>query len=264
MKYAPCQVRCSKQYAGRRWGIRVHAVEGVGYGLQRMPPCAYPKLYPSLLFSSSDHSNWLLGGQDIASTKGTVQDVFRGGVSAPKQPPHPTGRGKGAARGAAAHKKTPKTPQQEPRHARAPAKHQELADARTSKIEGGTERGTGGNGEEPKGKAAAEIATRRQAAALVKDFASVENVSLAFGLQKSRQGGDRSFGDGGPYGYGFSTHTTQYSASTAGGGSSRGKADGDEERDLEEASFTIANPLFGDTTRAVGRQPKNSRAADDR
>jgi len=147
-----------------------------------------------------------------------------GGGSALDQNPHLAGQGKGGARGAAAHTKRPKTTQ--PRHGRASTKHREPTSARTMKIRDSTERSSTGNG-----------GSKVKSAALVKDLASVGNVALAFGLREDGQGGGRSFEEDDFYNRTqYSTHTTQYSVSNAGGESSHGKGAAGEQRDPGEPS----------------------------
>lgn len=79
-------------------------------------------------------------------------------------------------------------------------------------------------------------------------------IAVAFGLKKDRE--DDTFS--------YTSAKTQFSVSIAGGGGSiasglgvvRASSDESDDDDLGEASRAIPNPIFGDTSRAVGRQPK--------
>lgn len=83
-----------------------------------------------------------------------------------------------------------------------------------------------------------------------------DSVAVEFGLKKDREDDTFSF---------TSSAKTQFSVSVAGGGGSNGlgiaraSSDESDDEDLGEASRAIANPIFGHTSRAVGRQPKNKR-----
>ncbi|CAN0289488.1 unnamed protein product [Ectocarpus sp. 4 AP-2014] len=81
-----------------------------------------------------------------------------------------------------------------------------------------------------------------------------DSVAVEFGLKKDREDDTFSY---------TSSARTQFSVSVAGGGGSNGlgiaraSSDESDDEDLGEASRAIANPIFGHTSRAVGRQPKN-------
>ncbi|CAM9128093.1 unnamed protein product [Ectocarpus sp. 6 AP-2014] len=83
-----------------------------------------------------------------------------------------------------------------------------------------------------------------------------DSVAVEFGLSKDREDDIFSY---------TSSAKTQFSVSVAGGGGSNGlgivraSSDESDDEDLGEASRAIANPIFGHTSRAVGRQPKNKR-----
>ena len=192
-----------------------------------------------------------------------IQNFFGGMVNPWNAKSRPSGRGKVFARGAAVRESFPIKPEPDTREARAETNHGAAANTGETESEDGTVCtvwGSNASGESNAeaaavAAAAAAIGAIRGQSALVKDFARVENVALAFGLRKDRPGEGHSFEEDGSYLCGSSAHT-QYSVST-GGGSSVGRRGGTDERhDLREASRAIANPLFGDATRAVGRQPK--------
>ncbi|CAN0338607.1 unnamed protein product [Ectocarpus sp. 12 AP-2014] len=83
-----------------------------------------------------------------------------------------------------------------------------------------------------------------------------DSVAVEFGLKNDREDDTFSY---------TSSAKTQFSVSVADGGGSNGlgivrdSSEESDDDDLGEASRAIANPIFGDTSRAVGRQPKNKR-----
>ncbi|CAN0309116.1 unnamed protein product, partial [Ectocarpus fasciculatus] len=85
-----------------------------------------------------------------------------------------------------------------------------------------------------------------------------DSVAVTFGLKKDRE--DDTFS----YTSSAKTATTHFSVGggsiASGWGIHRASSDeSDDDDDLGEASRAIANPIFGNTSRAVGRQPKHKR-----
>lgn len=116
--------------------------------------------------------------------------------------------------------------------------------------------------------AAAGGAATRTAAKPGRDSVGIDNVAEAFGLSEEKDGGHRSLGGGSSYVYTSST-SKHHSVSTVGGGSTLGGGYGsstgvwsgyveDQHDDLKEASPVIVNPIFGDKSRAVGRQKQRT------
>lgn len=81
-----------------------------------------------------------------------------------------------------------------------------------------------------------------------------DSAAVTFGLKKDRE--DDTFS----YTSSAKTHFSVGGGSIASGwGIYRASSDESDDDDLGEASRAIANPIFGNTSRAVGRQPKNKR-----
>lgn len=100
------------------------------------------------------------------------------------------------------------------------------------------------------GSEQAEVDTGKE---FVEKLAGVNNVHAAFGLQPDRGSSDDDSTDEYAYYSGFDGEEPR--PIPARGKSIRYAGDEATEKDLTEASKAIVNPLFGDRSRAVGRQP---------
>lgn len=105
-----------------------------------------------------------------------------------------------------------------------------------------------------------------------KDSVGIDNVAVAFGLREDKEDDNSSLGGGSSYAY-ESSASKHYSVGTVGSGSapdggcggSAGVCGGnvEDQHHLKLASSVIVNPIFGDRSRAVGRQPQRKTPAAD-